>query len=178
MKLVTKLLAIVAIAGVSVPAANAFHEYNYKFNFELSGSQNVSGGDPDGMGMAEIIVDGFGGMIWWDFMVENIAPITMDHIHKAGAGSAGPVVFNFNGMLSGSAAIDTTLAQDLINNSSDYYVNLHNQDFPAGAIRGQFTEAAEVPKQVPDSVGTASALIAISGLLLAHRVRRKKAVAA
>jgi hypothetical protein len=29
------------------------------------------------------------------------------------------------------------LARDIVRNPSDYYVNVHNADFPGGALRGQ-----------------------------------------
>ncbi len=41
------------------------------------------------------------------------------------------------GRISGCVAVDPALAQDVAQNSADFYVNVHNVAFPAGAIRGQ-----------------------------------------
>jgi CHRD domain len=35
------------------------------------------------------------------------------------------------------------LFADIIENSADYYVNLHNSDFPGGAIRGQLSNRGQ-----------------------------------
>jgi hypothetical protein len=37
----------------------------------------------------------------------------------------------------GCQAIEPALARSLLDNPADYYVNVHNPEFPAGAIRGQ-----------------------------------------
>ena len=177
MKKITQLLSFAAVVGIAVPAAQAYHEFNYQFDVSLDGSQNVAGGDPDGSGMAELIVDAFDGYIWWDISVSDIAPVTIDHIHNAPAGSAGPIVVNFDGMLMGEKAIDTGLAQNIVENSEQYYVNLHNSVYPAVAVRGQLSSPTEVAKQVPDSMSASMALLAVSGLLVASRFRRRKDVA-
>jgi len=66
-------------------------------------------------------------------------PITVE---MTGAEEApGPVVVPLDaptdGSSSGCATVDRALAKDIRQNPEDYYVNVHNAEFPAGAIRGQ-----------------------------------------
>lgn len=79
------------------------------------------------------------------------------HIHRAPAGTAGPIVIdprfnsapllvtNGNGNITRTATVvdDTALATltALVNNPSGFYVNLHTSDNPGGATRAQLTQA-------------------------------------
>ena len=69
------------------------------------------------------------------------APATAAHIHIAPPGSAGPIVVPLNpptsGQSQGCATVSYQLAVNLVQNPDDYYVNVHNADFPGGALRGQ-----------------------------------------
>ena len=75
-------------------------------------------------------------------------PLTGAHIHEAPAGIAGPIIVDFSGQLNGTGLADLNLA-DVLANPTNHYVNLHNADFPAGAIRGQL--GAPIP--VPSALG-------------------------
>jgi len=108
---------------------------------ELSGEAEVPGpGDPDGSGSATIIVippD----TICYVLTAEGIEPATAAHIHEGERGEAGPVVQGLepptNGVSGGCTQADPALVSDLQENPDDYYVNVHNEEYPAGAIRGQ-----------------------------------------
>jgi hypothetical protein len=78
--------------------------------------------------------------------VEGIdPPITAAHIHVGAAGTAPPdnVVVPLSaptsGFSSGCTAVDCDLALAILQNPENYYVNVHNDDFPAGALRGQLS---------------------------------------
>jgi hypothetical protein len=43
----------------------------------------------------------------------------------------------WEGFGEGCAAADPALALDIVMNPWNYYVNVHNPDYPPGAIRGQ-----------------------------------------
>jgi hypothetical protein len=83
-----------------------------------------------------VTIDTDTGAISWDIDVADISPATLAHIHSGPAGVAGPVVVDFSGTLSGTT-FDLAQAIAIAANPASFYVNVHNADFPAGAIRGQ-----------------------------------------
>jgi hypothetical protein len=82
--------------------------------------------------------------ICFEITVSGIAPATAAHIHVAPAGVAGPVVVPLtpptSGSSSGCVSVDPGLIKAIRQNPSAYYVNVHNADFPAGAVRGQLSK--------------------------------------
>lgn len=99
-------------------------------------------GDPNGRGEAYVFSTG-GGVVCYVIEVDKIAPATAAHIHEAEAGTNGPVVVTLSAPTNGSSAgcIDTgddDLAADItLRDPSEYYVNVHNADYPGGAVRAQ-----------------------------------------
>jgi hypothetical protein len=65
----------------------------------------------------------------------------MAHIHKGDPGKdGGPVVMlkaPANGSSHGCVGVKAAVGKDLAADPDDYYVNVHNADYPDGAIRGQ-----------------------------------------
>ena len=108
----------------------------------LSGATEVPGpGDPDGTGTARLRVNPGQKRICYTLTVSGIEPAQAAHIHEAPAGVAGPVVVPLDAPTDGSssacATVTRQLALEIIRNPEDYYVNVHNATFPAGALRGQ-----------------------------------------
>jgi hypothetical protein len=138
------LTLMLIVAPISAPQAALVH-----FLVPLSGSQEAPGpGDPDGTGLADLLIDSATNMISWDITASNITfPLTGAHIHQAPAGSAGSIVVDFSAQLSGSNLFDPDLA-NVLANPTGFYVNLHNSDFPGGAIRGQLSAPVPVPAAV------------------------------
>lgn len=133
------LLAAVAMIGsTAVSAAESTGKTLYA---TLSGANEVNGGDPDGTGMATVRINPGRGTLCYSINVSNIAPATMAHVHDGDAGSAGPVVRGLTAPTSGSsegcATISRELAISIITDPEGYYVNVHNAEYPGGAIRGQ-----------------------------------------
>ena len=144
-----------------------------QFNIPLSGNTEVPRpGDADGSGLAVFIIDSATNTINWNITTNNIAlPITGAHIHQAAAGVAGPIVVNFDGRLSGVGLVDTDIAS-ILANAQGFYVNIHNTDFPGGAIRGQFCESVPAPVPVPAAVWLfGSGLMGLVGVMR-RRTRR------
>lgn len=109
----------------------------------LNGSEEVPGpGDEDGDGFAALSLwPGFN-KICFLLHVDDIGAATMAHIHKGAEGETGPIAVNLLPPEDGTShgcvrEIENDLIEDIINNPSDYYVNVHNEEFPAGALRGQ-----------------------------------------
>lgn len=116
-----------------------------KFTVELLGENEVNsgGGDPDGYGTAKLTLRQKQGTIEYEITVTDIATATAAHIHNAPAGNNGTVVVNFtppdvNGVSVGTVTgVDPLLIKEIRANPSNYYVNVHNSEYPAGAVRGQ-----------------------------------------
>ncbi len=110
----------------------------------LNGAQEPGGGDPDGTGWVELSLNQGQGTISYTLYVENIDPAAAAHIHVGGAGVAGPVVVHLDapadGMSSGEAEADPELIKAIRKNPENYYVNVHNAMYPAGAVRGQLSK--------------------------------------
>jgi len=74
--------------------------------------------------------------------VVNIEPAFAAHIHEGAAGEEGPIVVGLAPPTSGSVsdcvtAVDSARIVDILDRPADYYVNVHNQVYAAGAVRGQ-----------------------------------------
>jgi hypothetical protein len=121
------------------------------FTATMSGSTEVPPGDPDGTGTALIRVNAAEGLVCFELRVSNVDPLVAAHIHKGAAGVAGPVVVPLvapsatTGISKGCVQADSTLIQDIIANPSQYYANVHNAAFAAGAVRGQLSKLTEAP---------------------------------
>ena len=100
-------------------------------------------GDLDGTGLARFWMNPGTGVVCYDYTVSGVAPLAAAHIHVAPAGVAGPVVIPTpptradGGTGCVSAARDLLVA--ILTHPSAYYFNVHNADFPAGALRGQLS---------------------------------------
>jgi hypothetical protein len=112
----------------------------------LTGGREVPGpGDDDGLGRAIAQPKPGQGTVCIGIRYRNIDAPTGAHIHEGPPDVAGPIVIDFTGLIAtspagqikGCVAVDPALAQDVADNPGDYYVNVHNVAFPAGAIRGQ-----------------------------------------
>lgn len=101
-------------------------------------------GDPDGSGTATLRINPGQQQVCYELSVTGIAAATAAHIHKAPAGAAGPVVVGLTAPTSGSskacAEVARQLALDILKTPADYYVNVHNAEFPGGAVRGQLSK--------------------------------------
>lgn len=154
-----KLLGLALFSVGSVVASTALAEPvaegGRKFTTPMSGAEECNSatpavcgvGDPDGSATGHITVNVGQQRVCWEFTnVTNIAAPHRGHIHKAAAGTNGAIVVDFFNMPVGTpgpltgcttAVISRALLKDIIQHPSAYYLNLHNEPFPAGAIRGQ-----------------------------------------
>jgi hypothetical protein len=136
----TIVLAAAAVALAGTAGAQT------QLSAHLMGSnEKPTAGDPNGMGHATVKVDTAKNQVCYDLMVEKLgSAATMAHIHKAGPDAAGPVAVPLtspaNGKSSGCATVDPAVAKDIAANPGGYYVNVHTEQFKAGAIRGQLSK--------------------------------------
>lgn len=161
--LATLAMVFALVAGTN-RAANAGHT-NPVLVAELDGRSEVGSGkdnrivgDPDGRG--EIYVFGIDGdpernTLCYVLLVDKISELDaapgapfMAHIHEGGPGENGPVVANLAWPQGGQSAdcisadqpgkfVGGTTPAEILANPGDYYVNVHNAEYPAGAVRGQ-----------------------------------------
>lgn len=109
---------------------------------KLRGEKEVPGpGDPDGKGKARIEVNDEAEEICFEVNFSDIGQPNAAHIHKGKAGVAGDVVVTLWSESQGSPAtgcvdVNANLAEKIQKHPKRYYVNLHTDEFPNGAIRG------------------------------------------
>lgn len=134
------IVALSALAFVSAPALAASGSWDIK----LTGAAETPAGDPAGSGTAKISVDDSTLYLCYQLATADIGKATMAHVHKAAKGASGPPVVTLDTPLGGAskacAKVDATLAKAIIAKPGDYYVNVHSEKFPAGAIRGQLAD--------------------------------------
>ncbi len=115
----------------------------------LNGDKEVPGpGDPNGKGRALVFPNVKKRRVCFDLSWKRIQGPLQAHIHRGGPNVAGPVkvtLFAVDDPLTGpSGAVDgcveqvkRKLVRKIKNNPKKYYVNVHNENYPDGAIRGQ-----------------------------------------
>ena len=132
-----------ALAGGAWALSGAKRSTTMSGAEECNAAGECSQGDPDGSGLARITLNAGQATVCWELTVTNIAPATAAQIHRAPAGVPGPIVVPLSpptgGSSSGCTTASPTLIEDIIENSEAYYVNVHNADYPAGAVRGQLS---------------------------------------
>jgi hypothetical protein len=108
----------------------------------LTGAAEVPGpGDSDGGGTAKFTLNHGKGEVCYDLAVTNVTAPTAAHIHAGVAGQSGGVKVALqaptDGAAKGCVNVDKELIKDMMQNPANYYVNVHNAEFPQGAVRGQ-----------------------------------------
>lgn len=110
---------------------------------DLTGATPVPGpGDPDGGGSARLTLDAVQGEVCYDLFVLDIEPAFAAHVHEGAAGEEGPIVIGLGTPSTGTASgcvrgVDSALIVGILETPAAYYVNVHNQPYSAGAVRGQ-----------------------------------------
>lgn len=135
------ILPLAAVAVLAGPAAVA-QQGGRPLSTVLTGAaERPNPGDPDGRGTARIRINPGQGRLCYTITVTGIDPATAAHIHEAPADRAGRIVVGLtpptDGSSEGCATITRELAMEIIRRPGDYYVNVHNDPFRAGALRGQ-----------------------------------------
>jgi hypothetical protein len=138
-------LSVVIICAAIVLAAQTSVAQTTWFAATLSGDRPQGAGDADGWGLAAIGV-GDDTVWYWVWVTDTAAP-TASHIHMGYAGTSGGIAVDFEAaftevasgtnVASGSVAVDAATRDDLLDRPAGFYVNVHNADFPSGAVRGQ-----------------------------------------
>ena len=111
---------------------------------DMIGAVDVPPGDPDGSGEASFKLKKTKKRICFNISFQGIDNPTDGHIHEGDPGVAGAIVVPlFTGTpglpspISDCVKAKKSLIKQIAKHPGDFYVNLHNAAFPAGAIRGQ-----------------------------------------
>lgn len=130
------LIAALAATALSAPA----FAKPVTLTATLTGAAETGGGDADGAGGFKAEADDDTGDFCFTLWAEKIAPATMAHVHEGAAGADGKPVgtIEVTGKDSDACiALEPALIKKILAAPGDYYVNVHNADFPKGALRGQ-----------------------------------------
>ena len=138
-------LALVVFASLSVALAPAAMANGRPLKASMDGASEVPGpGDTDGTGTAKLRLNQGRHRICYNIEVADITlPATAAHIHPGAVGEANPPVVTLGtpdetGVATGCVNdVERSLIKAIRKHPADYYVNVHNEEFPDGAIRGQ-----------------------------------------
>jgi hypothetical protein len=116
-------------------------------------------GDKGGSGTAHVTFITSEDRLCYSLEASDIEPATKAHIHEGTAEERGPAVVELDPppedrTSSGCTDVNPALLRSLLEKPQRYYVDVHNKEFPHGAIRGQLslTEASSFSPSCPASV--------------------------
>ena len=150
MRLRDKLLALAVFAAVMVSTSAASAQGVQLFAVlnggnEVTNDGEAAAGDLNGFGAATVIFAG-SGRICYGIVVHRISAPTAAHIHDGRAAVNGPIVIPLTVVPNAGSPgaigacisdLDNSLLRQIQKKPGDFYVNVHNSQFPGGAIRGQ-----------------------------------------
>jgi CHRD domain len=138
--LVILVMALALVHVVPVAAGQAMANAKAA----LTGDAEVPGpGDPQGSGTVVVTLKPDTGELCYELSVANLQEATAAHIHKGEKGEEGPVAVPLDapktGAAKGCTKADVLVIEALMQDPTDYYVNVHTAAFPKGAVRGQLS---------------------------------------
>jgi len=174
-------LLTILCAGMGASSVAMAGHTNELLEADLDGREEVGEdpskrlvGDPDGKGKGYVFgVDGDPTTLCYNVIVNKIQLVPvgegmMAHIHEGARDTNGPVVAALAGPEDTNAADCLTegemgkfptgeagIVQRILQNPEDFYINVHNPEFPAGAIRGQLKNTIHDHAAVPKPSGGA-----------------------
>ena len=157
------------------------------FQIALTGEADVPAGDPVATGAATVRLRRGQAQLCYRIAGTNLPPAVAAHIHRGAAGTAGAVVVplrtpNAAGRASACTKTSRSLVAAILSAPRSYYLNVHTEEFPAGAIRGQlagtstaafgFVAAVALKgTSEPNASGSAVVRLRKSGALVCYRLR-------
>lgn len=147
--LTAAIVGVIAVAlGMSAVAGTlaAKKKKTVKLTSNLSGQKEVPPADPDGSGAAKFKMKKQKKQVCYDISFQGIQAPSVAHIHPGAKGVNGPPLITLFESTTGgtfsspqNACVDAEKSdiKDISKKPKKFYVNIHNEDFPGGAIRGQ-----------------------------------------
>lgn len=140
------IVLFVLVAAVTLVLAAQKTEHGGRpLETTLTGAAEVPGpGDTDGTGTFKVTLNPGQNLICYELAVSNIAAATAAHIHTGTIDVAGPVLVTLktpsDGPVKECVELDREKINLIIKDPKGYYVNVHNAEFPGGAVRGQLSK--------------------------------------
>lgn len=140
------VLAVAVLAAAWLVACNPGDDEGGTFNVDLSGANEVCEGDTcggDATGTVEVDINSDRNEVCYDFELSGAENVSAAHIHSGTSEEAGPVVVNleYSGDDSGGDGcvdgVDESVLEDISEDPAGFYVNVHSEQYPDGALRGQ-----------------------------------------
>jgi CHRD domain len=109
---------------------------------KLTGAAETPAGAPGGSGKAVVTLSTKLGKACWTFSsLSGFSNPTFAHIHVGAAGTSGNIVLPLSTgatfLTKGCVPASATLISAIAANPHGYYVNIHNKQYPGGAVRAQ-----------------------------------------
>jgi CHRD domain. len=130
-------------ASASTPAgAKVKKALSLTYAVKMTGAAETPAGAPGGTAKAVVTLSTKTGKVCWTFTsLSGVSHPTYAHIHVAPAGKSGNIVLPLStgstlktkGCVPASATVISAIAA----NPHNYYVNIHSQQYPSGAVRAQ-----------------------------------------
>jgi hypothetical protein len=143
-----RLRSLAVAFAVALASLITFSAQAQTLGAVLTGSQEVPPNTNPGFGNATVTFDASRQNITVTITVANLgSPINNFHIHENPPGLNGPVVINLiglggtfvNGTMTGTFPVAPAVADRMVQNPRNFYVNVHTVALPGGAIRGQLS---------------------------------------
>jgi hypothetical protein len=133
------IAASLALVGV-VGAAQAAQADEKVLTAAMTAAEETPPGPEGGTGAATITIDEAKDTLCYDVSwSKEVGNPNAGHIHKGKKGLAGPVVVNFQlpDKPKDCIQVDKGVLKDILADPDGHYVNVHNNMYPGGAVRGQ-----------------------------------------
>ena len=140
-------VAVVAALAVAILMTGVVSAAIVTFTAELTAEEEVPNPGPDGAtGSALITIDDETNEVCFELTIDGLEQgdaVIMAHIHEGEAGVAGDVVVPLfteppTAEMTGCVQdVDPAIVAAIIADPAAYYVNIHTEQFPDGAVRGQ-----------------------------------------
>lgn len=130
------------VTGLAVMSAPAMAQTGVLFT-RLTGAAVPGGGDPTGSGVGVVLVNDQTNQVCTLVVVFGIGTATGAHIHSGAPGETGPHAVDLATPTNGFSYSCTTASEQVVSqllaNPGNFYLNVHSEEFPSGAVRGQLS---------------------------------------
>ena len=132
-------LALLGLVGTAPPARADEKAYSAA----MTAAEETPPGPAGGTGAATMTIDLAKNTLCYDVSwSKEVGEPNAGHIHKGKKGLAGPIVvpFNLPDKPKDCVQADNAVLTEIAKDPAGHYVNVHNNLYPGGAVRGQLKE--------------------------------------